>query len=363
MSLSSSRHLPKIIAARRRARFTVRALPGWVGPFLAGTSLVAASLLPAGCLGVGGTNVRSNGDIPAEVRAEISVPRDQFLDAVRRSDEEAAKRLFTDDARAQIEAGMGWQRLLAATKEVIDPGTMEVIEEHYVRHKTAGVHRPVVVIREPEAHTFTLPTMSGEGYLVLLGFDQGHRRSAVGLLFGKPSDSWKIWVVSVGGMYSVGGKTAREWYTEARSYEARGALVPAALRMEAAAACQRPIPTMQYGFERECQKFGKDLFERFGKKFVFPIRLTEVPGDTRILRIDVSYGKGLLVPIVEVLTPIPLSDTARLEAEAVKIGAALAAHLPGYCEGTSTYMLVAYNEEPVDSQKTYQRYGLQRTCP
>src|SRR5262245_46478483 len=126
MNPSLSRHLPKVI--------------GRVGPFPAGVLLVAGNLFLAGCLGgFGGTNVRSNGDIPAEVRAEIKVPRDQFLDAVRRNDEETVKGLFAHDARAQVESGMGWQRLLASTKEFIDPGTMAVIEEHYVRNKTVGV--------------------------------------------------------------------------------------------------------------------------------------------------------------------------------------------------------------------------------
>jgi hypothetical protein len=163
-------------------------------------------------------------------------------------------------------------------------------------------------------------------------------------------------------MFSVGGKTARGWFDEARALSSKEDVVAAALRLVAAAKCLRPIPTMQYGFEKELQEFGRDVQARLEAKFTFPMRLTEIEGAPEILRLDAAFGEGVLVPTIDLLTTEELTDTAQLENQAASIEKVLPSRLPGLCTGVQTYMLKAFSENPSDPKRQYSFYGLQRTC-
>lgn len=257
---------------------------------------------------------------------------------------------------------MGLDGLVSLTREMID-GVMSSEEEHYARGLSAGVFNPVLVISEGEAHTIVLPQLPGEVYLFLLAFDQGHRKTAVGLLFSKEAATWKLSAEYVGGMFSVGGRTARGWFEEARTLSSKDDIVAAALRLDAAAKCIRPIPTMQYGFEKDLQEFGRSVQARLAAKFPFPIRLTEVEGAPEILQVNTAFETDALVPTMDVLTTTPLADTALLENEAARIEKVLASRLPGLCTGARSYMFKAFSERPVDPKREYTFYGLKRTCP
>jgi hypothetical protein len=258
---------------------------------------------------------------------------------------------------------MGMDRFLLVTKEMIEPGSMAVVEEHHIRGKSVGVFNPVLVISEPEPHTFVLPEMSSDAYLLLLSFDQNYRKTAIGLLLVEQGATWKVLTVYAGGAFSVGGKSARAWFEEARTLELREELIPAMFRILAAEKCLRPINAMQYGYEKEVQELARTLRQRLTAKYRFPIPLSEVPGTPQILGLDISFGENQVVPLVAVLTSTRLSDTISLEAEATHIDRALVTHLPGYCTGAKIHTLMAYNEAPTDPKKVYVRYGLTRPCP
>ncbi len=316
-----------------------------------------------GCssVGTGTFNYLSDDRIPANIRVEAAKERDALLAAARAGNREAFTMALAAPAKAQIEAGVGLDRFISATKEMI-AGVMSVEEEHYIRGTSAGVFNPVLVVSEGEAHTFVLPQLSGEAYLFLLAFDQGHRQTAVGLVFSKEAAAWKLSTAYVGGMFSVGGRTARGWFDDARTLSSKDDIVAAALRLVAAAKCLRPIPTMQFGFESDLQEFGRSLQARLAASFPLPMRLTEIEGTPEIMRLDASFGKGILVPTIDLLTTTPLTDMAQLENEAARIDKVLPSRLPGLCTGVQIYMLKAFNENPSEPKRRYSFHGLQRTC-
>lgn len=191
---------------RERDPHTVRAMMKL--PHIRPSYFLAAALSLAcvGCTGVGAFNYQSNDQIPGSIRTEIAEARDRFLTAIREGDREGVKASLVETARAQIETSMGMDRFLLVTKEMIEPGSMAVVEEHYIRGKSVGVFNPVLVISEPEPHTFVLPQVSSDAYLLLLSFDQSYRKTAMGLLLVEHGAAWKVLTVYAGGMFSVGGR-------------------------------------------------------------------------------------------------------------------------------------------------------------
>lgn len=326
-------------------------------------SLATLYILMAGCtsFGTGAFNYVSDEQIPSNIRAQVQKERDTFLAAVREGNKEAIISCLMGGAKAQVNE-MGVDQVISLTKEQIEPAVMSVEEEHYIRGKSAGVYNPVLVVRKPEAHTLVLPPLSDQAYFTLLAFEQGYRRTAVGLLFATEGAAWKISTIWVGGSFSVGGKKAQAWLEDAQALSSKGEVIPAILRMTAGAKCLRPIPVAQYEHEKEFQDFGRALKSRVDKQYPMPMVLSEVPSSPKLLGLDVSFGENLLVPMINVLTTTPLADRDGLEKEASSIDKALPDRLPGVCTGTHIYMLRAYNEMPSDPKKNYAVYGLERKC-
>ena len=326
-------------------------------------AILASALILTACnLGAGAINYKSNHDIPSTLREEMSRKGEAYVAAVQHGDHEAIKALMTDEAWAAIVAQPGIERFIPMV-QAMTRGPLSVEEQHYITGKIAGTFKPTLVLTEPEPHTLILPAVPGEAYFLLLKVDQEYREAALGLFFTKTSGDWKVQMVWSGGLLSVGGRRAHAWTDEARRLMDSNLAIPAVLRLKAASQCLRPIPTFQYGFEGGAREFDRRVQEKMKTDFKLPMRVDEVPGQPSLIDLDVSYGKGTLVPVVVFLTSTPLESTALLEEQASRIAETLPHRLPGFCRDGRIYMLVGYNEAPTDPKKMYTRYGFEKPCP
>jgi hypothetical protein len=307
--------------------------------------------------GLGGYLSRHNDEIDNELRKAIHKLNDRIVESLRKNDPSVILAIFVDEVKQQKGIESNVKQFYSQLQERLKNRKFDVYNEYFVVLKKVGTWDFLVPSETDDKFVMHLRGTSEQMYISLLRSQGDFEDLLLAFIYVKVADEWRLHSLDPG-VIGIAGKTALEWFEEAKGLAKKGHYVPALLRLQVAGSCMRPAPFFQYEKQQEMAVLARDTQAQFAQTHKFPLRLSGAESLAEIYYIEPQFVKKELLPLIKYVTKIPLDDVPALQEEVNAMTAQLESTFPGITKGSTHIAYQAFSEPPTDPTKQYQFYGL-----
>ncbi|MDP3920693.1 MAG: hypothetical protein Q8R76_07815 [Candidatus Omnitrophota bacterium] len=301
---------------------------------------------------------RHNDDIDATLRGEMADVNERLIESIRDNDPSVMLDVFMQEIRDRNKTEKGLETLYAQLGKHIGDKPIHLLHEFHVT--TQAIDKGIVSIAAETPHPFIMQVeaMSDEMYISLYVVEGPMRDLMLGFIHMKVDGRWQLHGFHTGS-YTVAGKTAFDWIREGKEFLEKGQSLPAALRLQIASTCIRPVPFMKYEEEAGYLELAEGVKKAVEGRFQFPGKLTEVESAPELYSIQYHFLEGSLMPLVNYITTYSLDDQKTLQDEVNAMTPVLVDIFPGIDQGTRFILYNIFTERPLDpTHRKYESRGI-----
>lgn len=308
---------------------------------------------------IGGNGTWVNDHIDENVRTEIHALNKKLFQAFMAKDVAAGKLLMSDALLAQT--GNKFDTIINAVGESFKASDYEVIDEYYTKNTTTNINNAVFSNKgNTNDYTVNYLALNKEMYVSLLAPKGLTVNCLILAIYGKYDDGWKVNIMHVG-EYTILGKTAPDFYSDALKLYSKGSVIDAANTMFMAAELRAPGDKyLTYKNEPQMQAFYNKMVDEANTKYTFPVNLAQVKTQPKVFAIAPQFlGEGPyrgVFPIVRYQSAINLNDTVALKAENNAIQKVIGGVFKGIDEDKAYVIYQAFNQMP-DGKTLVKHFG------
>jgi len=299
-------------------------------------------------------------EIPAEVRSEVRTLTSRLLSSLQDNDPALLRELLATEVREELDAEVGLDRLMATLSQVLAESTPQLFHEFYVTISEPRPERVRLVSDPNDGFAVVTDAVSDRAYVALLEAPGGFRDLVIGLIYVWRDGAWRLYALRTGTL-RLAGRSAMDYYAEARDLQQRGLLLPAAERLAVGADLLRPLSFMEYVREDELRQLRRGVQAEMDASHSFPLELSSPSSRPRVYQIVPLFLQGQLSHVVHYVTTLEL-DADVLEGEVQPMNQELATLFPGFCHEIDNVAYAAYSEPPLDPQQNYPSVGVVASC-
>jgi len=325
-------------------------------------ALFTVVVVAPGCSEQEGTAASSvaapqNDGIPGEVRSEIEAVTSLLFGSFENNDPSVLQELWIEEVAGDTTQGTGTDELFASMGQFLAEATLVPLGDFY--EELPDPAPGSVRLTSDSVGGFVVVTdAAGEAvYVRLFRAEEGFRERLLGVIYFRRDGVWRLGTVRIGSL-RVNGKSAIDYFEEARGLHERGLLLPAMTRLTVAHDLLRPVSFLRYEREAEVRDLQSKVQADLGAAYTFPI---ELPSGPQVYRIRGLFLQGQLSPAVQYVTRSKLEEDV-LQAEADQAARELAELFPGFCYESDFVAILAFNEPPVDPRAQYESLNLVSAC-
>ena len=307
--------------------------------------------------GVGTFLSTHNDEIDQELRDTIRAIANKVIESIKKNEPSVMLDLFMEEVRRQKDIESNTKKLYEQLREVVKEREFKQYNEYHVVLKKVGTFNPMIPSETEDRFTMLIQGKSNQLYVALLRSDGDLKDLLFSFIYMKEKDQWRLQTFHAG-VIGVAGKTALEWFEEAKALSEKGYHMPVLLRLQIAASCLRPAPFIEYEKEEVIIALINEARGALGQRDTLSIRLPEVETEPEIYYIEPQFVQTELLPLIKYVTKIPLDDVPALQKEVDAITRELESLFPGITKGVSHVIYKAFSEPPTDPTKQYLSYGL-----
>ncbi|GLB48467.1 hypothetical protein [Neptunitalea lumnitzerae] len=205
----------------------------------------------------------------------------------------------------------------------------KVFDRFYISNKELDT---LVIKAQSGVNAFTLKNTNAykEQVISLLLVTNDKDEYLVANEYAKVAGEWKLTRLRFG-QYTVAGKTATQWYEEAKKNREKGYLVDAVNNLLLSSDVAYPIAggTWEYTLAPEIKKFYTSTLREAAKKYRLPMELSTIESKPKIINISQKRVYEGYFPVIKYITTIDLEDTEQARLENDKIHA----QIDSICKG------------------------------
>ncbi|MBN2134878.1 MAG: hypothetical protein JW737_04035 [Acidobacteria bacterium] len=169
--------------------------------------------------------------------------------------------------------------------------------------------------------------------------------------FSKYNDEWKVNILQLGN-YSLIGETAPILYKRSKNLFEQGHRTSSALLNIALNNILRPASFLQYRHETEYKNFIEETSNEINEIYNFPIKL----GNIEIIGLDIHFvSADGIMPVILYLTDTEFNNEM-LKNEINESKNMILQTFPYIDQDFNYAFMRAYNEMPIDKNKSYEIY-------
>ncbi len=297
---------------------------------------------------------QADNDIPADTRAAIHAINNKLFESMKDDKPNVMMNMFVEEGRTDRNLEASVTDTYKKLGELAKGTTFEILHEYLIDAKGKG---PVTVTLPGDGENkFIIAVDAGKGpiSISLLSSKGNFRDPMLCFVYLKTKDGWQLYTFH-SGIYKVAGKSAIQWYEDARAMYDAGWDVPAMLWMQLVGTFIRPAPFIQYDKEKEIQDFVSKGAAETARKYRFPFKATWVKGMPMIYSLSAQFNEKRLIPVVLYVTKYPLNRGVPIQEEVDAITSKIDKVIPGItkCGGEIAYE--AYSEPPNQDKKAKYR--------
>ncbi len=241
------------------------------------------------------------------------------------------------------------EKLYAQSAKIISKKTFSPSHDFLVLHSGSGEKTsPVVSPTSPVFLTYVTLTAGVPKYVSIMESKGEPKDLAAVFIYEQIGADWFLNTFQIGTI-RIGGKTAVDWFNEAKLIHQKGHMLPAFLRLAVAQQFLRPVSFIHYKIENEIKELASQCRTEL-EKHSYPIPLDTDP-ITKLINIAPRYYKGEIIPAAKYLSLIPLTDEDKIKAEAKKMVPKLEALFPGFSLQSKNVAFQVVSELPSNSQQ------------
>ena len=321
--------------------------------FLIFTLFITSCSTGGGVTGVGAVTITKNNYINKEILDSGKSLDDQVLDDIKNNNLDKILEISSEEFKQKSSTNKEWFENI---QKYIKDKPFDNPDRYYCEINKVGKYNFAIKDLKDDLFSINLDAIGKEMFISLFKTKSQKDDFIVLLIYIKEQGKWKLNTLS-GIEYSYDdGMNAIDLYEKAKSLEAQGYKVPAALYLYLSKSLLSPVTYIHYNKEREITDYNKKFFESFNNDNHFPQELKNA-NNIKIYGFDIkSFDDGGIVPVIKYITNVKLSDKEAIEKEANDINSAFTSQYPGMKENFKLFMYEAYSEPPVDSKKDYNCY-------
>ncbi|MDD5436522.1 MAG: hypothetical protein PHX20_03155 [Candidatus Omnitrophica bacterium] len=290
--------------------------------------------------------------IPAATRNAIHKINDILCKSMQENKSGVMINMFTEEGRTSGTLETDVTDSYKKVGELAKGATFTTMHEYLIEAKEKKVF--TVPLPGDRKNKFLISADGGKGslFISLLVSRGSPKDIMLSFVYIKTAQGWQLYSFHYG-IYKVGGRTAAQWYEEARGMYERGWTIPAMQWMQFVSTFIRPAPFIQYEKEAEMIEFFKNGGAEVAKNYNFPFKANWVKNTPVIYGLDTRLNKNNLMPVIVYVTKYPLNRGVAIQEEADAISSKLEKEIPGITRYSSEIGYNAFTEPPVDKNKNY----------
>ncbi len=300
-------------------------------------------------------------NIDARTRNEIRKLNDQVIEGISENKPEKIYAICADDVLQLFKRSM--DELIQNEGSDFTKERYKIKNEFYQVNSVIGGTADVITGMSGE-HDFKInyKVITNKTFITVGYFDFERNTNSFICLYGKFKEGWRLYACNIG-VLEILHKDAYDWYLISKDYYNKGYIVDASNAMKWAYTCLKPIGdkgAWQYVKEKEILDFSKKLQSEIFQKYSFPMYIDNIETRPSIFTIYPEVFKGeRMIPIVQYVSTIPLTDTTKLSIECDKIHSQIGTLYKGLDLNNEVIFYQAFERIPVGQEKL-KCYGFSR---
>lgn len=296
-----------------------------------------------------------NDHIDAKDREKIKVLDSKIIDALAENNPAKLKEVFSDELEKKSGSDIG--KFVETVHVKFKPRDYSILDEYLESNSAIGTTGVAMKGVSGESdYKISYPILTKETYISLLINNGSAKSELVTCIYGKYGSDWKLTVLKIGD-YSYFGKTAIDFYKQAKANYAKGNLVDAANDIVMIQRTATPADDMfHYQNADTMAAFANKAWAEANAKFVFPIKVEQIKTNPQILNFSPTPMAEGIFPTVGYLSKISLKDTVALRKENDELKKVIGTILPGIEKEKKYVFFKACNEIP-NGKTPVESYG------
>ena len=296
-----------------------------------------------------------NDHIDKVEREKIKVLNSRIIDALAENNPSKLKEVFSDELEKKAGSEIG--KFVETVHENFKPKDYSILDEYLENSSAIGTTGTAMKGVSGESdYKISYPVLTKDTYISLLINNGSAKSELVTCIYGKYGSDWKLTVLRIGD-YSYFGKTAIDFYKQAKVNYEKGNLVDAANDIVMIQRTATPAGDMfHYQNADAMAAFANKAWAEANAKFVFPIKVEEIKTSPQILNFSPTPMAEGIFPTVGYLSKINLKDTVSLKKENDELKKVIGKILPGIDKEKKYVFFKAYNEIP-NGKTPVESYG------
>lgn len=296
-----------------------------------------------------------NENIDIKNRKQINLLSNKIMDALAENNPSKLKEVISMELEKK--SGAEINSFVEIVHEKFEPKDYTILDEYLESNSAIGtIGVAMKSVTGEYAYKVSYPILTKETYIALLINNGSAKSELVTCIYGKYGKDWKLNVLKVGD-YSYFGKTAIDFYNQAKTNYEKGNLIDAATDILMIQLTATPAEDLfHYQNEATISAFANKVLAEANAKFVLPKIVEEIKTNPQILNVSpIAMDEGIY-PTVNYLSFISLKDTVALKKENDELQKIIGKILPGIDKGKKYVFFKAYNEMP-NGKNNVENYG------
>ena len=296
-----------------------------------------------------------NDHIDAESRAQIKILDEKIIEALSENNPQKLKELFSDELKKK--SGNETDAFVDKVHESFKAKTYSLLDEYLAINSAMGTTATTMKgVSGKYDYKINYPVLTKETYISLLFDSGGGNQHLVTAIYGKYGNDWKLNVLKIGD-YSFFGKTAVDFFNQAKENYEKGNLIDAAIGVIMLQRTASPADKIfEYQNIQVMTEFAQKVMAEANTKFALPKTIKELKTNPQILNITPKPMAEGIFPMVGYLSKISLKDTVALKRENDELKKVIGSIIPGIEKGKKYVFFQAYNEIP-NGKTPVESYG------
>lgn len=302
--------------------------------------------------------VKYNDEIDQDLHDTMDEYSTEVFTAIGDYDTDFFDEFFSEDAKKANEAnGLANEDFIDEVMPYLENGEVELMNEFSISFDAteAKLEQVQLNIYDEDGPDYKLnvavkplPTH----VMIYQTYSDFSMESLIVLIYQKIDDEWKL-NLFITGLNVIDGKIWSDWYDDAKASYDKGYLVPAALQLSVAEYMISVLPILKFDQADDIDALNAKVQEQIGKKYTFPVELTDVEGKPQIFGIQSQFYDISVCPVISYITTKDLADVEGLQAEAEAMTQVLEKLFPGLTQMSKQILFDAFLEVPTSGDADY----------
>lgn len=225
-----------------------------------------------------------------------------------------------------------------------------IIDEYYTINTATNARNTLISgLDSNNGYFINYQALNKEMFTALLEIKNENTSLMILAIYGKYDDGWKMNILNADA-YKLSGKTAQDYYNEAKKHYDNGELLDATDKMVLAAKISTPGGRyFNYKNVEAIKEFREKVIKEANQKYKLPVSIDDIKTHPQIFSVVPQYISGPdggFFPYVAYKSNIDLNDTSALKAENEAVQKATAAMFKGITQNNRYILYRAFRDLP-----------------